>query len=150
MPSGVRERAKSESGFSMPELLVVMMITGMLAAMFSPSFSCEKQRADDASSKVIARAAAAAMEAYAEDNLGAYDGATGTILHTISPTVPSATQVTAAAGCPSGTCFVVKAPATASTGNVFQLTKTDDGKLLSDCTNHNSGACPADGKWSAE
>jgi type II secretory pathway pseudopilin PulG len=138
----------------MPELLTVMLIMGIMAAVLVPGFGCHGQagRADDQESKAIARSAAAAMEAYANDNLGAYDGATAAQLHAMDPTVPSNTSVTAYANCsgPNGTCYVVKSPANPQTADVFQLTKTSDGKLASSCTAAGTGGCPSNGKWNAE
>jgi prepilin-type N-terminal cleavage/methylation domain-containing protein len=147
------ERGKDESGFSLQELIIVALILGMLAAVGLPSFVCQKQRAHDSASKAITRAAAAAMEAYANDNLGAYDGATATILHGIEPTVPSSMEVTPYANCSgdSGTtCYVVKSPPNPTSGNRFWLTKKTNGALLSDCSSHQIGGCPADGRWSSE
>ena len=147
------DRAKDESGFSLQELIVVALIIGMLAAVGAPSFVCQKQRADDSSSKAITRAAAAAMEAYANDNLGAYDGATGAVLHGITPHVPSSMEVTGYANCSGDggtTCYVVKSPPNPTSGNSFWLTKKANGELRSDCSSHQIGGCPSDGRWSAE
>jgi type II secretory pathway pseudopilin PulG len=148
----VRERAGSESGLSMSEVLVAALIIGIVAAIGTPGFVCQTSRADDAGTKAITRTAAAAMEAYANDNLGAYDGATGAILNSIEPSVPSSMEVTAYSNCsgPSGTCYVVNSPANARTGNRFKLTKKSDGKLESSCINEGIGGCPDGGKWSAE
>lgn len=150
----VRKRAEDESGFSLSEALVVMMIIGILAGIAAPSFVCQKQKADDSSSKALTRAAASAMEAYANDNLGAYDGATASILNSIEPSVPSSMEVTAYASCSGGTgsdtCYMVKSPANPTSGNRFWLTKKADGKLESDCSTHSVGGCPSNGKWSAE
>jgi prepilin-type N-terminal cleavage/methylation domain-containing protein len=150
----VRGKSADESGFSMPELLVVMLIMGIMAAVVTPGFGCHGQaaRATDQESKVIARSAASTMEAYANDNLGAYDGATGSTLHAMDSAVPSNTTVTAYANCsgPNGTCYVVKSPPNPQTSITYQLTKTSDGKLLSSCSSTGAGGCPSDGKWSAE
>jgi len=149
----VHERVNDESGFSLPEVLVVIMIIGILAGITAPGFVCQKQRAADSSSKVEARTAASAMENYANDNLGAYDGATGSILNAISREVPSSTVVTPYANCSGDantTCYVVESPPNPTTGNKFKLTKKIDGKLLSDCSSHGIGGCPSSGKWSAE
>ncbi len=147
----LRERATSEFGFSLIELLVVMLILGMLLTIAIPSFIGQKNRASDATSKVEARTAATAMEAYAADNLGAYDGATGAILHTIEPTVPASTTVTPVANCAFlGICYVVTTPANSSTNNTYTLIKIVDGRLLSDCSQHGTGGCPSDGKWTGQ
>ena len=145
----VCKRTNDESGFSLPEILVVVMIIGALAGIAAPSFVCQKQKADDSRLKAQARAAASAMEVYANDNLGAYDGATGTILNTINSEVPANLVVVAGAGCPSEVCFSVKTQPSQG-GQRFELIKKPDGRLLSDCTPKGDSGCPSSGKWSAE
>lgn len=154
MFKSLRERAASESGVSMPEALTVCMIIGILVGVGMPGFDCSDTRSSDAGTKAIARTAASAMEVYANDNLGAYDGATNTFLNQIDSNVPANMVVTAYANCSGGTggdtCYVVRTPQNALSSNWFSLTKTKDGKLLSECSAHSLGGCPASGKWSAE
>jgi prepilin-type N-terminal cleavage/methylation domain-containing protein len=145
-----RERASNESGISLVEVLVVIMIIGMIAAIGVPSFACEKTRAEDASSKAMARTAAAAMEAYAHDNLGAYDGANGTKLNAINSEIPSSMVVSTQANCSPDYCYRITTPPNPSTNNTFVLTKEGDGSLLSTCTTQGTGGCPSGGVWAAE
>ena len=147
-----RDRAKDESGFTLSELMVAAMIIGIMAAIAAPSFVCQEGKAADADTQAITRTAATAMEAYASDNLGAYDGATGAILHGIEPSVPSSMEVTVYSNCtgPSSACYVVNSPANPATGNRFKLTKRANGQLVSSCTTEGKVGCPAGGKWSAE
>ena len=155
MLKSARGRAAEDSGFSMPEVLVVMMMIGILAAVAAPGFSCQGKRAEEDTQKAQVRAAASTMEAYANDNLGAYDGATTTILRSMNSQLPSGVVTNGYQGCsgpPDGqTCFSVRSPANAVTGNTFTLTKKADGRLLSSCTGAGTnGGCPSGGKWSAE
>lgn len=144
------KRAGDDAGFSMPEVLVVVMIIGALAGIAAPSFVCQKQKADDSRLKAQVRAMASAMEVYANDNLGAYDGATVTILRTINSEVPTdaAVEVTGP-NCPSEVCYKVTS-AQSQGGQKFWLTKKPDGRLLSDCSPRADSGCPSGGKWSAE
>ncbi|MGH2982374.1 MAG: type II secretion system protein [Solirubrobacterales bacterium] len=155
----VRDRAGDEAGFSLPEVLVVMMIMGILIAInVGPGFNgCNGQpaRSADLEARAVARSAAATMEAYANDNLGAYDGASPATLHAMNSNVPSNMEVFGYANCtgdPGGdTCFSVRTHSSITpTGNRFQLIKKVDGKLESHCTVEGAGACPVGGKWSAE
>ena len=70
MVSRHRERSGSESGFTLVELLVVMLILGILAAISIPAFFNQRDKARDADAKVAARTAELAMETYATDNGG--------------------------------------------------------------------------------
>jgi len=75
--AGVRLRLRSvrsdESGFSFPELLVVCLIVGILAAIAIPSFASQKAKALDTQAKVLARTAQTTAETIATDSSGSYE-----------------------------------------------------------------------------
>ncbi len=72
----LRQRmAQDESGFTLVELLVVMLILGLLAAIAIPAFFNQRDKARDAEAKSAVRTAQTAMETYATDNDGQYTGA---------------------------------------------------------------------------
>ncbi len=66
----LRERMGSESGFTLVELLVVMLILGILAAIAIPSFFNQRDKARDADAKATAKTAQTAIETYATENNG--------------------------------------------------------------------------------
>ena len=70
-----RVRAQSESGFTLVELLVVMLIIGLLAAIAIPAFFNQRDKARDAEAKSAAKTAQTAMETFATDHNGSYLGA---------------------------------------------------------------------------
>jgi prepilin-type N-terminal cleavage/methylation domain-containing protein len=163
MLTRLRHRAGEESGWSMVELLVAMMILGIITAIAVPSFANQREGGDDASTKAIARATGAAMEAYAQDNLGAYDGVDDTRIGEIDSSIPvNQIDVTGVANCGFlNICWVVDAfPPPGVNGTKFELIKLKDGSYLANCdtdstqsgwqhgsSGNGEGGCPSDGDW---
>src|SRR2546430_17157531 len=87
MFNSLRQRSKDEGGFTLIELLVVILIIGILAAIAIPSFLNQKGKAQDSSAKTQAASAQTAMETYATDHNGSYEGASGAELQAIEPTL---------------------------------------------------------------
>jgi prepilin-type N-terminal cleavage/methylation domain-containing protein len=80
-----------DEGFTLIELLVVMLILGILAAIAIPSFFNQREKAQDADAKAMARTAQTAMETYATENGGAYSPPAATVatLNGIEATLPT-------------------------------------------------------------
>jgi type IV pilus assembly protein PilA len=155
--SKLRERTQGESGFTLVELLVVMLIIGLLAAIAIPAFFNQRNKATDTQAKVLARTAETAMETFATDNGGSYAAATvagAGGLVSIEPTLNDAgANLTIPAK--SANTYTVQVKSNAPSGNLFQITRTGTGTTTLDCgttagvppTGLGVDGCPASGKW---
>jgi type IV pilus assembly protein PilA len=133
--------AGEESGFTLVELLVVMLILGILAAIAIPSFFNQRDKGNDAQAKADARTAQTAIETYATDNDGSYANASVTALRTIEETLNGA-NFTVTSGASTYTVT-----GTSTTGNTFSISRLAGGSIDFDCATRNDGGCPSDGNW---
>ena len=149
MLSKLRERSQGESGFTLVELLVVMLILGLLAAIAIPAFFNQRDKARDSQAKVYDRTAETAMETYATDNGGNYAAATAAKLQGIESTLNGATisAVTVPAGGADTSNNSYQVSVTSSTGNVFSITRHDNGTTSLTCTTGGTAGCPTGGVW---
>ncbi len=143
-----REKAASEQGFTLVELLVVMLILALLAAIAIPSFFNQRDKAQDSEAKATAKSASTAMETYSTDNGGKYTGATAANLKVIEETLdPAKFSVTVDA---SGDGYTVTG--TSDTKNSFSIKRAVDGTVTYPCTvdagnGTNRGGCPSSAFW---
>ena len=136
----LRVRAQSESGFTLVELLVVMLIIGLLAAIAIPAFFNQRDKANDSEAKTQAKTAQTAMETWATDHNGSYAAATLAGLQAIEPTVGGGVALS---GLGADT-YTITATAD-NTGNTFTIARAASGAVTYPCTTGGTGGCPETG-----
>jgi type IV pilus assembly protein PilA len=141
---GARLSGERESGFTLVELLVVMLILGLLAAIAIPSFFNQRDKAKDADAKAGVRTAQTAIETYATDNGGSYTGADATDLRAIEQTLNDV-NLTAVTPTSGGDGYTITA--TSTTGNTFSITRANTGVTTYPCDTDGQDGCPTDGTW---
>jgi type IV pilus assembly protein PilA len=146
MSSQQRRRPIDEGGFALIEVLVVVLIIGILAAIAISALLNQRSKAYDASTKSNIRAAAIAeyvyagdRDAYASETLS--PGDTGP-LATIEPTLKNTPFVTATAN--GGDGFTIVATSDGNRADVFTY-KDTNGAVTRVCTG-GGGGC-SHGTW---
>ena len=147
-----RRMDKPEQGFTLIEVLAVMLIIAILAAIAIPSFLDQRQKATDSGGKEMAHNAQVAMETLGTENDGSYATASPTRLNAIESSIPTAAGTPAKpyASAASGAAKSWTLTITAPTGNTFTVAKSSAGVLTYTCTvpaGNDRGGCPGSGNW---
>ena len=141
--SGVR-RVRSESGFTLIEILVVMLILGLLAAIALPAFLNQRAKASDADAKVQVRTAQSAAETIFTDN-GRYNGPNGVSVNNLRALEPVLNGADLTVQAATQTGYRVRVGS--STGNWFEVQRNSDSTFEYPCDDPGTGGCPSTGSW---
>jgi type IV pilus assembly protein PilA len=150
------QRSREESGFSMPEILVVLLIIGILAAVAIPSFISQKSKAYDASAEELLHTAQVAAQTYAIDHGGEFKwGAEPAGVEELRqgqsglPACPSSGEACLlhAEENEGGKGYKLVAQA-ANTGDQFTVTLSGSGAITRTCTSSKTSCSgSATGSW---
>lgn len=135
-------RSTAQAGFSLIELLVVILVIGVLAAIAIPVFLSQKGKAVDASGREVARAGAEAAETYSTDHSGNYAGLETKALHEYEHSLQieagaNNTFLSSASSQEGGKGYAVTA--TAPNGDTFTWTKNSKGEVSRTCEAKGAG-----------
>jgi type IV pilus assembly protein PilA len=143
-------RLADDRGFSLIELLVVILIIGILAAIAIPSFLNQQGKGTDAEAKSAVVTAAKAMESCATDANGSYAACTLASLRAIEPTLND-TGARISVSSAAKTYDITVTSKRDSNAVTFTLAHASDGTVSRTCATGSAdkGGCSAQtsGTW---
>jgi type IV pilus assembly protein PilA len=135
MWNGLRHRGADEGGFTLVELLVVVLIIGLLAALGISSFLSQRSKAQDAEAKQVMRTASHALQVFHMDH-NTYNASVADLVD-IESSLRSARNLVV-----NGTVTTYDiAVDSASGSNTYTLARDADGRVQRGCTVPGNGGC---------
>jgi type IV pilus assembly protein PilA len=141
----VRRIRAEQAGFTMIELLVVILIIGLLAEIAIPSFLGQTSKSRDAVAKSYLFTAETTIETYRTDH-GSVCGADVAALQSIEPTLAGANLLTVST-CSGGQDYALSVSSTSSPTTTFTLSDSTGGLVGRSCSPAGQSGCRADGTW---
>jgi type IV pilus assembly protein PilA len=136
---------RSEAGFTVVELLTVMLVLVLLAAVAVPAYWNQRDKALDAQAKADARSAETAALDVAAENDGRFNGPGGVTELSMRVAEPGLEDVDLEVPLRRESSFTIRVQS--ESGNTFDITRNRDGTTELTCASADRAGCPADGKW---
>jgi len=140
-----RQSHHSEKGFTLIEIMVVILIISILTVIGLPAFLNQRNKARDAEAKMAARTAQTAVETYYNDHQS-YAGVDVTKLRVIEPALNEGVAAAGLVITPTPSSYEIVVTQ-AKTGSVFTIANPPTGAVSRTCTPAGSNGCPSGGKW---
>jgi type IV pilus assembly protein PilA len=138
----IRQRMRpcpDQRGFTLVELLVVMLIVALLAAIALPAFLNQREKANDVQAKTAVRNALETLETFHTDR-ASYD-TTDTELMDMEPALRNARNLTVTGTATTYDLSVDSKPGT--NGGTYTISLDAAGNVRRTCSNHGKGGCRA-------
>jgi len=124
---------RDESAFSLIELVVVILIVGLLAAIAIPTFLGQTSKANDAAAKEQARTAQTAAEELAVENNSSYGTLSVSAAQGVEPTLRDTTGATLVAASPDPGNKGFSVTSLSPDGTTFTIHRASDGTVTRTC-----------------
>jgi type IV pilus assembly protein PilA len=136
--------SKGERGVTLVELLVVLIIIGLLAAIVIAAFANQQDKAHDADAKSHARSAQTAMESFYVD-MKSYAGVTRAALEEQQTSLKNATSLAIVTA--TSNEYEIEVSSDSTNPVTFRVHRLPTGTIERSCSPANTGGCQPGGIW---